>query len=82
MDENKLYKIGMTPESLANAILRVMIGDKKPSLPINPFSLMKKFGVIYQFMDFKGLEGIYIVPDDEEDIPMVGINISRPITNM
>ena len=81
MDEIiKLYKPGMTPEKLANAVFRATMGDKKPSLPINPFSLMKKFGVIYQFMDFKGLEGIYIVPEDEEDIPMVGINISRPIT--
>lgn len=41
---------------------------------------MRKYGIVYQFKEFKDLEGIYLVPEDETDIAIVGINYGRPIT--
>lgn len=29
---------------------------------IDPFKIMRSFGVIYQFIEFEELEGIYILP--------------------
>ena len=70
----------MTAETLAQAVISEYFGGKEPSFPINPFKMIRDFGIVYQFMDFKDLEGIYILPDDEEDIPVIGINFGRPIT--
>lgn len=42
--------------------------------------MIRDFGIVYQFMDFKDLEGIYIIPEEENDIPIIGINFGRPIT--
>ncbi|SFA71723.1 ImmA/IrrE family metallo-endopeptidase [Selenomonas ruminantium] len=76
-----LYKPGMRPEELAACVLGKSGMDMdNPRLPIDPFSLMRSCGIVYQFMDAKKLEGVYIVPEDAEDVPMVGINYNRPIT--
>ena len=53
---------------------------EEPSFPIDPFKMIRDFGIVYQFMDFKDLEGIYIIPEEENDIPIIGINFGRPIT--
>lgn len=78
-DLRNVYVKGMSPEQLANAVLD-QVSTRKISLPIDPFRIMRMCGIVYQFMDFKKLEGIYIVPEDENDTPIVGININRPIT--
>lgn len=78
-DLRNVYIKGMSPEQLANAVLD-QVSSSKISLPIDPFQIMHEYGIVYQFMDFKKLEGIYIVPEDENDTPIVGININRPIT--
>lgn len=75
-----LYHIGMSPEKLADKVIGACYGDDEPSFPIDPFKMIREFGVIYQFVDFKGLEGIYILGDNEDDIPLIGINFNRPIT--
>lgn len=67
-------------EVLAKKVLEVYFLQKKPSYPIDPFDILNYFGVPYQFRDFADLEGIYISPENEEDIPIIGININRPIT--
>jgi Zn-dependent peptidase ImmA (M78 family)/fido (protein-threonine AMPylation protein) len=74
------YSVGMTPEQLAESVLQTAYGGMKPSIPIDPFQLMRKFGIVYQFRGFEDLEGIYLVPESEEDIPIVGINYKRKIT--
>ncbi|MBQ9887210.1 MAG: ImmA/IrrE family metallo-endopeptidase [Lachnospiraceae bacterium] len=75
-----IYCVGMTPEMLADKVLKNFFGNEIPSIPINPFKLMSAHGIVYQFMDFEELEGIYLVPETEEDVPVVGINYKRKIT--
>ena len=76
-----IYKSGMSPEELAAKVLE-WCGYKYDDLPvpIDPFAIMRKCGIVYQFMNSKKLEGVYIVPEDDNDIPVVGINFNRPIT--
>jgi len=76
-----IYYSGMSPEKLAEKVISISYGEMlMPPIPIDPFKLMRKFGIIYQFMEFRDLEGIYIVPEDENDVPIVGINYTRKIT--
>lgn len=75
-----IYYPGMAPDKLADNVLKNAYGDGIPSIPIDPFNLMKKFGIVYQFMGFEDLEGIYIVPENEDDVPVVGISYKRKIT--
>lgn len=69
-----------SPQQLAKRIIDKLRVDDEIKFPIDPFNLLSKNGIAYQFRDFKKLEGIYIVPEDDEDIPIVGININRPTT--
>lgn len=75
-----LYSQGMSPQVLAEKVLEDRLGREMPSIPIDPFKLMREYGIVYQFMGFKDLEGIYLVPEDGNDIPLVGINYKRKIT--
>ena len=77
---NHLYSLGMTPEKLAEKVLEDKYGEEMPSIPVNPFKLMRGYGIVYQFMGFQELEGIYLVPEDSEDMAVVGINYKRNIT--
>lgn len=76
----ELYHKGMTAEALAQAVVDEYFNGEEPSFPIDPFKMIRDFGIVYQFMDFKDLEGIYIIPEEENDIPIIGINFGRPIT--
>ena len=76
----ELYRSGMSAETLAQIVLSKYFGDKNPSFPIDPFKMIRDFGIVYQFMEFKELEGIYVLPEDSNDIPIIGINFGRPIT--
>lgn len=70
----------LSSEELATKVLRVAFENETPSIPIDPFLILRKFNIIYQFMDFKNLEGVYLVPETENDLAFVGINYNRPIT--
>lgn len=74
------YCQGMSPRALAEKVLKDRFGQKMPSIPIDPFKMMREYGIVYQFMEFENLEGIYLVPENENDIPVVGINYNRNIT--
>ncbi|WP_302782746.1 ImmA/IrrE family metallo-endopeptidase [Clostridium saudiense] len=78
--EDEVREYISSPSLLANEVLRRTFNGRVPSFPIDPFMILDKLNVVYQFRDFKELEGIYIVPDDEDDIPIIGINNNRPIT--
>ena len=75
-----LYSPGMSPQALAVKVLKDRFGEKMPSIPIDPFKMMREYGIVYQLMRFENLEGIYLVPEDENDLPVVGINYKRKIT--
>ena len=79
-DIEKLYTRGKSAEKLASEVLEMYFGTREPSVPINPFKIMQDMGIIYQFIYSKDLEGIYFDPEDDNDIPVIGINRNRPIT--
>ena len=79
IDISEFYVEGMVAEQLADKVLKYHLDDKEPSFPINPFDIINRFGVIYQFMEFEKLEGIYFIPEDENDISIIGINFNRNI---
>ena len=68
------------PEKMAAAYLVECFGNQRIEYPINPFKMLKDEGILFSFIDFNNLEGVYIPPSSAEDIPTVGININRPIT--
>ena len=79
-ESKNLYSPGMSPRALAAKVLKDRFGEKMPSIPIDPFKLMREYGIVYQLMEFENLEGIYLVPEGENDLPVVGINYKRKIT--
>ena len=79
-DVIELYHKGMNAEGLARAIITEYYNGQEPSFPIDPWKMIRDFGIVYQFMEFKDLGGIYILPEDADDIPIIGINFGRPIT--
>lgn len=69
-----------SPEALAEKVLSLYFNNIEPSFPLDPFKILNDFGVVIEPMELKKLEGIYIAPEDENDIAMVGINKKRPAT--
>lgn len=68
------------PEELAEAYLKRCFTGGPIEYPINPFDLLKKEGIIFALMNFRNLEGIYIPAENDDDIPVIGINVNRRIT--
>jgi hypothetical protein len=68
-----------SPQQLAKRIIDRLQEENEITFPIDPFKLLSMNGIVYQFRDFKELEGIYIAPLNQKDIPIVGINYNRPI---
>ena len=79
IDFEQLAKNGMPAEKLANVFLKEYFSDKEVIFPLNPFQMLKEMGVLFTFRPFSKYEGIYIPAADEEDFPLVGINVKRPI---
>ena len=67
-------------EQLAAAYLSKYFANKKIKYPINPFQMLKDEGILFSLSNFKKLEGVYIPISEDKDIPVVGINVNRPIT--
>lgn len=68
------------PEELAALYLSNYFGNKEIEYPINPFQMLKDEGILFSLNDFNKLEGVYIPQSGDDDVPVVGINWSRPIT--
>lgn len=79
IDIKGLYEKGMPAEKLASKVLNLIFCDDIISYPIDPFEIINSFGIVYRFMEFENLEGIYVIPEDENDIPLIGINFNRSI---
>lgn len=75
-----LARNGMPAEELANAFLRAYFSDGEPTFPINPFQILVDEGIAFSFRPFDKYEGAYIPASSPDDVPVVGINIGRPIT--
>lgn len=55
--------------------LREYYSGKEISYPINPFQMLTDLKIAFLLRPFKKYEGIYIPAEDEEDFPIVGINL-------
>lgn len=82
VDFEQLAKTGMPAGELALSFLREYskMKGKKLSFPINPFQMLKDLGILFNFRPFKNYDGVYIPASGENDSPVVGINLKRPIT--
>ena len=80
MQFRKNAKYFKNAEEMAQAFLSEYFGEERIEYPINPFQMLKDEGVLFSFMKFKKLEGVYIPAENTSDFPIVGINIERPIT--
>lgn len=58
-ESKNFYSPGMSPQALAAKVLKDRFGEEMPSIPIDPFKLMREYGIVYQLMEFENLEGIY-----------------------
>ena len=67
-------------DKMAAAYLAKYYENRKIEYPINPFQMLKDEGILFSLMNFKKLEGVYVPSSNEDDLPVVGININRPIT--
>ncbi len=54
-ESKNLYSPGMSPRALAEKVLKDRFGEKMPSIPIDPFKLMREYGIVYQLMEFENL---------------------------
>ncbi len=79
-DYEALANQGMPPDKLASRFFREYFQDSEITFPINPFQMLTDLGIPFLLRSFQRCEGIYIPPADEDDIPIVGINLDRPIT--
>jgi len=73
-------KQGVPAESLAQFFLKEYFAEKTIEFPLNPFQMLTDIEIPFIFRPFSKYEGIYIPAADEEDIPVVGINLKRPIS--
>lgn len=69
-----------SPEILADKFLEYCFYGKPAVYPIDPFMVLKEMDIPFVFRDFKMYEGVYLAPENSEDISIVAINKNRPIT--
>ena len=67
-------------ETLAARYLEHYYKNRDISYPINPFQMLVDEGVKFAIRHFGKLEGVYIPAQSQDDVPIVGINLNRPIT--
>ncbi len=68
-----------TPEQLAMEFIRRAYPEQVLQYPINPFQILTDLGIPYNFRSFSKVEGVYIPAESDEDIPVIGINLNRPL---
>src|SRR5665647_1949607 len=69
-----------SPDELANAFLCDYYKEKQMVYPINPFKILMDLGIPFIFNTLTGYDGLYIPKENNDDIPIIGINIDHPIT--
>lgn len=71
---------GASPEQLAEAFISDYYSGQEPSIPVNPFEILRDMGIVFSFRNFSNYEGVYIPAEGDDDAPVVGINANRPVT--
>lgn len=78
-DYEELSNAGVSAEKLAGIFLKEYFRDRTITFPINPFQMLTDLGIPFVLRPFNKYEGVYIPSSDENDVPIVGINLKRPI---
>lgn len=78
-DYEKLSNDGVSAEELADIFLKEYYGEVGITFPINPFQMITDLGIPFILRPFKKYEGVYIPSSGNDDIPIIGINLQRPI---
>lgn len=79
-DYVEMAKAGASAEELAEAFIHEHFGGAEPEYPVNPFKLLRECGIVFSLRPFDKYEGLYIPAETEGDLPVVGINLNKPIT--
>lgn len=79
IDYEKLANRGMSADQLASVFLREYYNGGDISYPVNPFQMLTDLKIAFVLRPFNKYEGVYIPAEDEEDFPIIGINLKRPI---
>jgi hypothetical protein len=66
-----------SPEILAKKVIEQYDLNQPGVYPIDPFKLLDELDIPVSFRDFKHHEGVYLAPDDEDDIPIVAIKTDQ-----
>ncbi len=69
----------MSADRLASIFLKEYFDNSAMTFPINPFQMLTDLGIPFMLRPFRNYDGIFIPAEDEDDIPVVAININRPI---
>lgn len=80
MDFRSEAKTYVDPDKMADEYLAVYFANQKIEYPINPFQMLKNEGILFTMSNFQRLEGVYIPETAADGVPVVGINVNRPIT--
>jgi len=70
---------GMSADQLASTFLNDYFKKSRISFPINPFQMLTDLDVPFVLRPFKNYDGIFIPAENEDDTPIVAININKPI---
>ena len=79
LDYKKIFNDGTSAERLANIFLNDYYGETGITFPVNPFQMLTDLGIPFVFRPFKNYEGVYILGSEDDDVPIIGINLNRPI---
>lgn len=80
VDFAQLARDGMSARKLSETFLQTYYSNTEITYPINPFQILKDMDIAVSFRPFDNYEGVYIPAENEDDIPVVGVNVGRPIT--
>ena len=79
-DYENLANQGLSAEQLASEFIDDYFKNKTISFPLNPFQILNDLNIPFTLRPFKTYDGIYIPAENSDDIPIVGINLNKPIT--
>ncbi|NLT09665.1 MAG: ImmA/IrrE family metallo-endopeptidase [Ruminococcus sp.] len=79
-DYEALANNGMSADRLASTFFKEYFKNSTPTFPINPFQMLTDLGIPFLFRPFKKYDGVYIPAEDDGDVPIIAINLNKPIT--
>ncbi|MCQ2413129.1 MAG: ImmA/IrrE family metallo-endopeptidase [Sphaerochaetaceae bacterium] len=79
MDNEILSRYRFDAEGLAKEFSVSYYKTHERTFPVNIFKVLTDLDVPFVFRSFDKLEGLFILPESQDDIPLIVLNASRPI---